>query len=100
VIDYPAEYLSLTKRKKDNPEIAERFECSFELGMELANGTRNERPDFAGGIVHDPNSRVSRKRDSMARWITISCGALRYGMAPAGRLRVGIDRLVIGAHQS
>ena len=36
VIDYPASICPLTKRKKDNPAIAERFEL-FIKGMELAN---------------------------------------------------------------
>ncbi|MEM6981297.1 MAG: amino acid--tRNA ligase-related protein, partial [Planctomycetota bacterium] len=36
VIDYPASICPLTKRKRENPDIAERFEL-FIRGMELAN---------------------------------------------------------------
>jgi len=36
VVDYPASICPLTKRKRDNPEVAERFEL-FIQGMEIAN---------------------------------------------------------------
>jgi len=46
VTDYPASICPLTKRKKDNPEIAERFEL-FINGMELANAyTELNDPDL------------------------------------------------------
>ena len=46
VIDYPASICPLTKRKRDNPEIAERFEL-FMRGMEMANAyTELNDPDL------------------------------------------------------
>ncbi|MDR1963270.1 MAG: lysine--tRNA ligase, partial [Planctomycetaceae bacterium] len=46
VIDYPASICPLTKRKKDNPLLAERFEL-FVHGMELANAyTELNDPDL------------------------------------------------------
>ena len=46
VIDYPASICPLTKRKRDNPAIAERFEL-FIQGMEVANAyTELNDPDL------------------------------------------------------
>jgi len=46
VTDYPASICPLTKRKRDNPDIAERFEL-FINGMELANAyTELNDPDL------------------------------------------------------
>ncbi|MEK6236076.1 MAG: OB-fold nucleic acid binding domain-containing protein, partial [Planctomycetales bacterium] len=46
VLDYPASICPLTKRKQDEPEIAERFEL-FVRGMELANAyTELNDPDL------------------------------------------------------
>ncbi len=53
VIDYPASICPLTKRKRDNPAIAERFEL-FILGMEIGQCLhRIERPGSATGVVRD-----------------------------------------------
>ena len=44
IIDYPARLSPLCKRRKDNPDIAERFEF-FMFGMEIGNGN-NENIDY------------------------------------------------------
>ncbi len=45
-IDYPASICPLTKRKRDNPAVAERFEL-FIQGMEIANAyTELNDPDL------------------------------------------------------
>ena len=46
VTDYPASICPLTKRKRDNPQVAERFELFIE-GMEIANAyTELNDPDL------------------------------------------------------
>jgi lysyl-tRNA synthetase class 2 len=94
VTDYPAGICPLTKRKRDNPRVAERFEL-FVQGMELANAyTELNDPElqeelFAtqlGGLAAD---------ESMARMDHDFIRALRNGMPPAGGLGLGIDRLVM-----
>ncbi|MEE2935079.1 MAG: lysine--tRNA ligase [Planctomycetota bacterium] len=94
VIDYPASICPLTKRKRDNPEIAERFEL-FVLGMELANAyTELNDPDLQQQLF-ETQLQGLEDEDSMAKMDHDFVRALRYGMPPAGGLGVGIDRLVM-----
>jgi len=94
VIDYPASICPLTKRKRDNPNIAERFEL-FVKGMELANAyTELNDPDLQEKLFKTQLAGMSEE-ESMAKMDTDFIRALRYGMPPAGGLGVGIDRLVM-----
>jgi lysyl-tRNA synthetase class 2 len=92
VIDYPAALCPLTKRKKDQPEIAERFEM-YIAGMELANAY-TELNDPA---VQEENFRqqLRGQKETMATMDHDFVTALRYGMPPAGGLGIGIDRLIM-----
>ena len=94
VIDYPASICPLTKRKPDNPAIAERFEL-FVNGMELANAyTELNDPDLQEELFRTQLDGMSEE-DSMARMDHDFVRALRNGMPPAGGLGIGIDRLVM-----
>ncbi len=94
VIDYPASICPLTKRKADQPEIAERFEL-FIHGMELANAyTELNDPDLQEKLFRTQLEGMAEE-DSMARMDTDFVRALRNGMPPAGGLGIGIDRLVM-----
>jgi len=94
VIDYPASICPLTKRKKDNPEIAERFEL-FIRGMEIANAyTELNDPDLQQELFQTQLAGLSDE-DSMAKMDSDFIRALRHGMPPTGGLGVGIDRLVM-----
>jgi lysyl-tRNA synthetase class 2 len=94
VIDYPASICPLTKRKRDNPAIAERFEL-FVSGMELANAyTELNDPDLQETLFATQLAGMAEE-DSMAKMDTDFVRALRYGMPPAGGLGIGIDRLVM-----
>ena len=94
VYDYPASICPLTKRKKDNPEIAERFEL-FIQGMELANAyTELNDPDLQEQLFTKQLAGQAEE-DSMAKMDHDFIRALRHGMPPAGGLGVGIDRLVM-----
>jgi lysyl-tRNA synthetase class 2 len=92
VIDYPAALCPLTKRSKENPEYAERFEL-FVGKMELANAY-TELNDPA---VQEENFRLQLRgqEETMATMDDDFINALKYGMPPAGGLGVGIDRLVM-----
>ncbi|HJN11359.1 MAG TPA: lysine--tRNA ligase [Pirellulaceae bacterium] len=94
VIDYPASICPLTKRKRDDPAIAERFELFIE-GMEIANAyTELNDPDLQEELFQTQLDGLPEE-DSMARMDTDFIRALRHGMPPAGGLGVGIDRLVM-----
>jgi len=94
VTDYPASICPLTKRKKDNPDVAERFEL-FIHGMELANAyTELNDPDLQEKLFDTQLEGLSEE-DSMAKKDHDFVTALRNGMPPAGGLGIGIDRLVM-----
>ncbi len=92
VHDYPAGLCPLTKRRRDNPEVAERFEL-YVCGMELANAYTE---------LNDPQTQEKTFRrqlaglpeeESMAKMDEDFVHALKHGMPAAGGLGVGIDRL-------
>ncbi len=94
VVDYPAGICPLTKRRADNPMIAERFEL-FVQGMEIANAyTELNDPDLQEELFSRQLEGLP-EHESMARMDRDFIRALRYGMPPAGGLGIGIDRLVM-----
>ncbi|HEY2827899.1 MAG TPA: lysine--tRNA ligase [Pirellulales bacterium] len=94
VTDYPASICPLTKRKQDNPAVAERFELIVN-GMEVANAyTELNDPDLQAQLFHTQLA-GQKEEDSMAKMDHDFIRALRHGMPPAGGLGIGIDRLVM-----
>lgn len=94
VTDYPASICPLTKRKADNPAVAERFELIVH-GMEIANAyTELNDPDLQEKLFKTQLAGLADE-ESMAKMDTDFVRALRHGMPPAGGLGLGIDRLVM-----
>ncbi|HEY2759360.1 MAG TPA: amino acid--tRNA ligase-related protein, partial [Pirellulales bacterium] len=94
VVDYPASICPLTKRKRDNPAVAERFEL-FIQGMEIANAyTELNDPDLQEQLLRTQLA-GQNEENSMAKMDHDFVRALRQGMPPAGGLGLGIDRLVM-----
>jgi lysyl-tRNA synthetase, class II len=94
VYDYPASLCPLTKRKKGNPAIAERFELYIQ-GMELANAyTELNDPETQEATFRQQLAGLAEE-ESMAKMDEDFVRALRHGMPPAGGLGIGIDRLVM-----
>lgn len=92
VFDYPAALCPLTKRKWDDPFIAERFEC-YVLGMEIANAYTELNDPTTQEATFRAQLTGMKEDDSMAKLDMDFVTALKYGMPPAGGLGVGIDRL-------
>jgi lysyl-tRNA synthetase class 2 len=93
-IDYPASICPLTKRKRDNPAVAERFEL-FIQGMEVANAyTELNDPRLQEELFRTQLEGLPEE-DSMAKMDHDFIRALKVGMPPAGGLGIGIDRLVM-----
>jgi lysyl-tRNA synthetase class 2 len=92
VMDYPSALCPLTRRKKDEPRYAERFEL-YIGGMELANAY-TELNDPA---VQEENFKIQLRgqEETMAKMDADFITALKYGMPPAGGLGIGIDRLIM-----
>lgn len=94
IVDYPASICPLTKRKRSNPAIAERFEL-FVRGCELANAyTELNDPDLQEQLFRN-QLQGQKDEDSMAKMDHDFIRALRYAMPPAGGLGMGIDRLAM-----
>ncbi|WP_439626631.1 lysine--tRNA ligase [Gemmata sp.] len=94
VYDYPAALCPLTKRKRDNPALAERFEL-YVFGMELANAYTELNDPITQEQTFAQQLAGMAEEDSMAKMDHDFIRALRHGMPPAGGLGIGIDRLVM-----
>ncbi|OWY72490.1 lysine--tRNA ligase [cyanobacterium TDX16] len=93
VVEYPAALCPLTRRKKDDPEIALRFEA-YVAKMEIGNAYTElndpavQRETFSSQLAGEGDETMRVMDDDYIK-------ALEYGMPPAGGLGVGIDRLVM-----
>lgn len=94
VHDYPAALCPLTKRKRGEPSIAERFEL-YVLGMELANAYTELNDPVTQEETFRRQLSGLAEEDSMAKMDDDFVRALRHAMPPAGGLGVGIDRLTM-----
>ncbi len=92
VIDYPAPLCVLTRRKADNPDIAERFEL-FISCMEIANAYT----ELNDPMIQEENfrSQLKGQDETEAQMDDDFVHALKHGMPPAGGLGFGVDRLVM-----
>src|SRR4029077_151566 len=94
VIDYPAAMCPLTKRKRGQPDIAERFELFID-GLELANAyTELNDPRLQEELFRTQLAGLPEE-DSMAKMDHDFVRALKVGMPPAGCLGIGIDPMIM-----
>jgi lysyl-tRNA synthetase class 2 len=94
VYDYPAALCPLTKRKRGQPEVAERFEL-YIRNTELANAYTELNDPVTQEETFRQQLAGLPEDESMARMDEDFVRALRHGMPPAGGLGIGVDRLVM-----
>jgi lysyl-tRNA synthetase class 2 len=95
VTDFPIELSPLSKRKRDNPRLVDRFEL-FIGRRELANAYSelNDPIDQRERFLQQAAAR--QRGDEEAHWLDEDyVRALEYGMPPAAGEGIGIDRLVM-----
>ncbi|MHB0978042.1 MAG: lysine--tRNA ligase [Minisyncoccota bacterium] len=95
LVDYPIDYLPLTKKKEDNPKLVDAFQF-YAGGIELVkafselNDPLDQRARFEG------QEKVLEKGEKDAQRLDEDfLEAMEYGMPPAGGVGIGIDRLVM-----
>jgi lysyl-tRNA synthetase class 2 len=94
VYDYPASLCPLTKRKKNEPHLAERFEL-YICGMELANAYTELNDPLTQEATFRQQLAGLPEEESMAKMDEDFIRAQKHGMPPAGGLGIGIDRLLM-----
>ncbi len=95
IIDYPAEYLPLAKRKKSAPQFVEAFQLVI-AGVELvkAFSELNDPIDQRSRFEEQEKSKAEGEKDAQSLDEDF-IEAMEHGMPPAGGVGIGIDRLVM-----
>jgi lysyl-tRNA synthetase class 2 len=95
IIDYPLEVSPLSKKKKDDPALVDRFEL-FIAGLECANGFSelNDPDDQRARFEGQQKERA--RGDAEAHVMDLDyVRALAHGLPPTGGEGIGIDRLAM-----
>jgi lysyl-tRNA synthetase class 2 len=95
ILDYPVEISPLTKKKKDDPTMTERFEA-FIFTREIANAYSelNDPIDQKERFEQQANDKELGDEEAYATDDDF-VNSLEIGMPPTGGLGIGIDRIIM-----
>ncbi len=95
VIDFPRETSPLTRPKRGNHKLTERFEL-YICGIEISNAYSELQNPFIQRENFEEESKKSAQGDREAEpFDNDFIEAMEYGMPPTGGLGMGIDRVVM-----
>jgi lysyl-tRNA synthetase class 2 len=95
LLDYPVEISPLTKKKRGNPELTERFEA-FVFGREIANAYSELNDPIVQKERFIQQLKERELGDDEAYMMDDDfINALEIGMPPTGGLGIGIDRIIM-----
>lgn len=95
VVDFPRETSPLTRPKRGNPLLVERFELYIDT-VELANSYSELQNPIIQKENFEEEARKARAGDKEAEPLDMDfVEAMEHGMPPTGGLGLGIDRLVM-----
>ena len=95
LVDYPAYMCHLTKDKRGNSKLSERFEM-FIAGKELCNSYSELTDPIEQRAKFDDQAAEKKKGDDeMPPFDEDFLDAIEYGMPPTAGIGIGIDRLVM-----
>lgn len=95
ILDYPVEISPLTKRKKDDPTMTERFEA-FIYAREVANAYSELNDPIDQKERFEQQARDKALGDDEAYATDDDfVNSLEVGMPPTGGLGIGVDRIIM-----
>ena len=95
LIDYPVDMLPLTKRKEDNPSLADAFQL-YAGGLELVKAFSELNDPIDQRARFESQEKSKEGGDKEAQPLDEDfLEAMEYGIPPAGGVGLGIDRLVM-----
>ena len=95
VIDFPIELSPLSKRKRDDPRLVDRFEL-YICRREIANAYSELNDPIDQRRRFEEQEAQRARGDDEAQWLDEDyVRALEYGMPPTAGEGIGIDRVVM-----